>query len=192
MSKIFTTSYSDQACNLITALVKSVRPTTAIEIGCQQGRSTVAIAAGLESTARLVSADLFEEKYDAPPYLETHASQEKALENLRASNPICEFEIRKQSDAQLASEIRGNVDLLHVDICNWFGNLEPILNRWQEKVNKMILLEGGMRAGNSWQRKYGFKPWREILDGGVFFAHWDSCTIPFNDHNALTVMTRKQ
>lgn len=191
MAEIFTTSYDETACELIAALIRAVDPMLVVEIGCQQGKSTTAIARGLRREARLIAVDRFEEKYEAPPYLETHASLEKTRENLASSGVTCQYEVRKQDGLVLADEIEGNIDALHIDVCNHLGNLEPILNRWQEKVGKLILLEGGTRTGNKWQNKYGFKPWREILDSGVYPAHWDSITIPFNDHNALTVMTRK-
>lgn len=187
MSKIFTTSYDDLACGLITALVQNVRPKTVIEIGCQQGRSTVALAAGMQAGSKLISVDLFEEKYDAPPYLETHASLEKALENLRASNPACEFEVRKQDGVLLADEIEGNVDVLHVDVCNHERNLYPILQSWHEKVSKLIILEGGIY--NKWQQRYGFASYRAMLRE-KWLAAWDAVTIPFNDHNSITVMAK--
>lgn len=184
--KIFTTSYNDQACELITSLVQVLAPTEVIEIGSQQGRSSVAIAKGLVIGANFATADLFEPNYSSPPYLSTHADQQKVLENLDAAGLVCNYQVLRTNGLALAEKI-GAVDLLHVDICNHRDNLLPILRAWGPKVKKMILLEGGIY--NNWQRKYGFEPYRDSLNE---FNDWSHVTITINEHNAITIMTRHQ
>jgi predicted O-methyltransferase YrrM len=185
----FSSSYTPLQLELITCLVGSVDPKVAVELGTQLGASAVAIARGLSSKGKLFTYDLFEPKYSKPPHAETHANQEKALENIRwAGLEDCVSVLK--GDYLKASEVflQGQVDLLHVDVCNHLGNVRPILSALAPHVRKMIILEGG--TCNKWQEAHDFLPFKGMLYSPQF-DRWDHVTIPFSEHRAITVMTRR-
>lgn len=188
--KIFTTSYDCKAAeDLISSFVACINPVQALEIGTQQGKSAVLIAKAMKRDTYFTSCDLFQSHYDTPPYKETHADQRIAGANMMTAEPECKWQILMCNGMQM---LQGDkvYDLLHIDICNHYDNLKDILPLAFRKVTKGIILEGGIY--NRWQRKYKFRPYNDLLSMIEIpeYIHWRHITIPFNDHNAVTLLTR--
>lgn len=186
---IFSSSYkTPEVDELITSIVRVASPKKVVEIGAQQGKSTVLIAKGLESDAVIHTYDLFEKEYRSPPYLDTHANQQTVLDNLKAAGVCCSYTVNKGSgeDALLT---HNDIDLLHIDICNHYHNVRPLLLLAVDKVKSTILLEGGI--ANNWQKKHDFRPYGPMLEEDWVKHAWTYATIPFNEHNAVTIMTRR-
>lgn len=175
---IFTTSYKSEGMEeLLTALVKTVGAKTAIEFGTQQGHSAILLAKG---GARVKTYDLFEEKYNAEPFKETHANLLKALKNTEKYNiQVYQKDVNKVKPVKC--------DVLHIDICNHRDNVYPLLENWQSKVKKMIILEGGVY--NKWQKKYKFETYLPALDVEIM-SKWHFLTIKGENGYAITILTR--
>lgn len=173
---IFTTSYKTPGLEeLLTYLPMSVGAREIVELGTQQGHSAVLLA---KSGAHVETYDSFEEKYFYHPYGETHADMGKAIENVKKYN----IDVFKKNVLKLESK---KCDVLHIDICNHFGNVLPLLERWERNVSKLILLEGGVY--NSWQEKYDFFPYHNSL---WRFKNWNCIVVKGNKQYALTIMSR--
>lgn len=176
---MFTTSYKSVGMEeLITALVKTTKAKLTVEFGTQQGHSAILLARG---SKKVITFDLFEEKYLNAPYKETHAEMLTALQNVKGFN----VEIRVENVNKVKPFA---CDVLHIDICNHKDNVYPLLKKWQGKVKKMILLEGGVY--NKWQKKYNFKPFIPALFGDIF-VDWDYTTVKGDNGYALTILTRR-
>jgi catechol 2,3-dioxygenase-like lactoylglutathione lyase family enzyme len=187
--EIFSSSYkSPEVDSFITSFVATISPNKVVEIGAQQGKSTVLIAKGLDKTAEIYTYDLFEKSYDSPPYLDTHADKEIVISNLKTAKVKCGFSVNKARGEEALKQ-HDKIDLLHIDICNHYDNLKPLLELAVDKVSKAILLEGGIE--NSWQKKYGFKPYDSLLQEDWIASKWSYITIPFNEHNAITILTKR-
>jgi catechol 2,3-dioxygenase-like lactoylglutathione lyase family enzyme len=187
---IFSSSYMlKEVDEFITSLVKIANPEVVVEIGAQQGKSTVLMAKALPASATIHTYDLFEKEYEAPPYLDTHANQQTVIDNLTKAKVKCSFNVNKgRGEEALANH--NDIDLLHIDICNHYDNLKPLLEIALTKVRKTIILEGGI--SNNWQKKYGFKPYGPMLDEDWVSKSWSHITIPFNQHNAITIMMKRE
>lgn len=193
MHKIFTSSYHTPAAQeLITSFVRVVDPTSAIEIGTQQGMSAILIGKGM-TRGTLHTYDLYEPQYRGAPYLDTHAEIATSVHNIHKAGLSDRIQVHKGSYEEVLLEqidIHGvgysMIDLLHIDICNHYDNLKPMLDRLSQFVSKAIILEGGIY--NNWQKKHDYKNFRPLLEE---MTEWDFVTIPFNEHNSVTLMTRK-
>lgn len=175
---MFTTSYKSEGMDhLLTALVRTVNPSKVIEFGTQQGHSAVLLAKGMKRGV-VKTYDIFESNYPNPPHKETHADMLKALHNVEGYN----IEVYAK-DVFEVKPVR--CDVLHIDICNHQKNVYPLLHNWQDKVSKMIILEGGVL--NKWQKKYGFKPFVLPLR---YFKDWRSVIIKGENGYAITILTR--
>ena len=193
----FSSSYTATGMpELLTFLVRSVSPIYTFEIGTQQGGSATIISNAMSAGSRLWTCDLFEPQYRAPPHGDTHASFELAKSNLaQLNNPVRVSVLQSTyQDAVhwLTEEGWSNsMDLLHIDICNHYDNLKPIMQDivLQEMFGKpkMIILEGGVH--NKWQRDCGFSSFVPLLDE-PWMSVYNHQVIPFNDHNAVTVLWR--
>lgn len=181
------TSYKTQGLKeIIQGLVKVYQPKTVVELGTQQGSSAVLIAKHLKG--RLTTVDLFEEKYRKPPFNKTHANYLKAIKNIYLSGEFKKVTILVE-DALLSHLHFNNIDMLHIDICNHYDNVKPILKNWYKKVTKFIILEGG--TFNHWQRKGGFKSFYPILEEKFIKDNYDKCVITGDGDYALTILIRK-
>lgn len=190
---IFSTSYkTDESINFLTSFVSLVKPTTVVEIGCQQGRSTIALAKGLSSEAKMFTFDLFEKKYSSPPYGETFANEEIVKHNLIDAQLDQIVSVFQGDHLKALEIIPSTIDMLHVDICNHYDNLRPVLYDILSRIEikKAILLEGGIF--NQWQQKCGFKSYSSLLREQFIALRWNYITIPFAScsvHNAITICT---
>lgn len=198
MTDVFTSSYKDPEVQcLITSFVGSLGVNRAIEIGTQQGMSAILIGEALPKGGKLYTYDLFTDTYKAPPYSPTHASKDIAIKNIEEAGLSSKIEVFTGSYQEAFEDqidIMGAgyspIDLLHVDICNHYENLAPILRKLAFFVDKGIILEGGIE--NKWQREHGYLPYNPMIFNADFMANWDHITIQLNDHNAVTLCTRKQ
>lgn len=185
---IFSTSYQPDVCDFITTFVRVVNPGSVIEIGAQQGRSAVAITKGMTEGSTFDTFDLFEDSYRGPPYLPTHASKVLVKRNLCYADVRCQWGVW-QGDHKLALEkVTTPIDFLHLDICNHKENVEPILRDFHKLVMKAMVLEGGIY--NRWQKEYNYKPWHLLLKE-KWLEDWSHITLSFNNHNAITIMVKK-
>jgi len=189
MPKTFTSSYSIAQQSLITSLVQTVNPSFVLEIGTQQGSSSIALGKGMSSDSKLITYDLFEESYEDYPYFSTHANKKLAEQNLKKANLLCDWEVRKGNYKHFLLQEQEVVDILHVDICNHLGNLSPILRFCESKVTSMIILEGG--GHNDWQRKHKFVPYKSSLNQN-YLCNWEHVTIYEGSHRAITIMSRRK
>lgn len=192
MEEVLTTSYSwPGATDLIASFTKVLQPKVVVEIGTQQGFSAISICKGLDEDALFYTFDLFEDTYPSPPYASTFASQEKAISNMKAANLSCSWMVQKGSYKEVIQLVPKPIDLLHVDICNHYHNLFPILEELAPHIRKGMILEGGMKP-NRWQEKYSFTPWYTILQLNQHSSYWNTIPIPLGkDHNAVTLCVRK-
>lgn len=186
MKEVFTTSYkTPEIEEFITALVRLANPQTVVDIGTQQGKSAILLGRGLGEDAKLFSYDLFEEKYTAPPYSNTHSNMTLAKENIDLAGLKCLWSIRKKSGVEAIADFE-SIDVLHIDICNHTDNVKPILDAARSKVKKYILLEGGVP--NAWQQKHGYTTFADLLKD---YTEFTFCVFKINEEgNAITVMSR--
>lgn len=192
---IFTSSYSTPGMTeYFIAFVESIDPASVIEIGTQQGFSSALLLQGMQE-GTVYTYDLFETKYPEPPYLDTHSNMEVVEENVKeflTDNLTCKVYKGDYLDAfdrhiDICGVGYAPVDLLHIDICNHYDNLAPILEKLSPFVQKGIILEGG--GYNNWQKKYSYLPYAPLLE--EMSGEWNHETVSFNEHNAITTMTRK-
>jgi len=191
----FTSSYHEQCQrDLITSLVACVNPVVALEIGTQQGNSAIAIAKGMSNGSRLYTCDLFEETYRAEPHGPTHANYAAAVQNLKeaALGVPVEVLVGNHNTGMKAALAHGDIDLVHIDVCNHLTSVAVILGDLLavSQPTKCVILEGGIH--NKWQKSCGFDSYRTFLETPEVSAGWTWSTIPFNSHNAITVMTSRQ
>jgi hypothetical protein len=184
---MFTTSYRETWYqDLITSLVRVVDPQVVVEIGTQQGCSACALAKGLRGDAWLATYDLFKEHYPDPPHAATHANFSLATDALYELRPKCNWKVT-QGTASDVEETR--IDLLHIDICNHYDNVKEVLETLIGRVEKMILLEGGV--DNSWQKEHGFKSFLSLLEEPWVKRDWTYVVVPFTPDHAITICTRR-
>ncbi len=185
---MITTSYVGAGFKeLITGLVKIYDPQTIVELGTQQGASAILIAKAM-GKGHLYTYDTFKENYPQPPFAKTKADLNATKKNITAHQLEDKITIH-QKDAFLAYEDFKNVDLLHIDLCNYYDNVYQVLLKWHKKVNKLILLEGGIL--NKWQQKLGFRPFNEVLDLSIIKNNYNKVTIQKDNMYAITMLVRK-
>ena len=186
---VFTSSYHKPAQReFLTSFVELIAPITAVDIGTQQGSSAILIGKAMGSGTQLFTYDLFEPNYQQPPHKPTHADQEAALLNIQRARLVCKVHLVK-ADAAWAATQHQQIDLLHLDICNHLTTMQALLPLFVPKVTRAIVLEGGVH--NKWQREYGYSSYRPWLDADPLFAGWDKLTVPFNEHNAVTLLVKR-
>lgn len=194
---MISTSYTTQeAQDLITNLVKIVNPKTVFEIGTQQGGSAIMIGKGMGLGSTLYTCDLFEEKYDAPPYKNTGANIEIAKESIKQANLNCQVEVKRGTISCLL-ELNMRPDIVHCDIGNSYTKLPPVLKHLLVITNKLIILEGGvyslwMRESNITNNNNEFLSYHPILHEPWIADTWDHITINLDniDRYAVTILTR--
>lgn len=172
---------------LISGLVKIYDPKTVVELGTQQGASAIIMAKAL-GKGHLYTYDLFRKRYTKPPYNLTRASLTETRKNIAANKLESKVTVRRK-DALLAQNDFNKVDMLHVDLCNYYDNVRIVLSKWYKKVKKLIILEGGVY--NKWQKEKGFKPFDEILEVPFIKDNYDKVIIKKDGNYALTILIRK-
>ena len=188
---MFGTSYQEYRLKeTLRAVVWASNPRVAIEFGTQQGYSASLIAGAMQRNSWFYTYDTFEKSYKVTPFMDTHANYDMAVSNLEAANLSCGWKILKES-ADNAKYNHADVDLLHIDIDNHYDNLAPILKDWVFRVNKMIVLEGGVY--NSWQRKHHLKYFVPFLKKPLIARNFEWITIvgERNKDHAITILRKK-
>jgi len=187
---IFTTSYMDESIStLITSFVRALNPQVVIEIGTQQGYSASLIVKGMTIGSKFITYDLFQDKYENPPYSNTHSNKDIAIENIKSFNPVCQWDVCNGSYTDALKLFPEGIDLLHIDICNHYDNLLPILDLFKDLIYKGMILEGGIE--NHWQKQYGYKCWNLIMSESWFVNRFQYITIPFKKSNSITLVVKK-
>jgi hypothetical protein len=187
---MFTTSYLENGFkDIMQGLVKLYNPKTIVELGTQQGASAVVIGEAMSKDSKLFTFDLFKEKYDKPPYCETKADFLTACDNVGSIKPKKHIEVFGDDAYSAIGYFQSTIDMLHLDLCNYYDNVKPILAQWKDKVEKLIVLEGGTH--NSWQKNYGFKPFFPMLDEPWLANFYDHVVLTNGSDYAMTVMVRK-
>lgn len=186
---IFSTSYKEEGFyKLLTALIRIANPSIVVELGTQHGKSAVAIARGLREGQKLFAYDLFEETYRLPPYAPTRADFEQAKKNVIQAG-VADRATVARMDAFEVHELFDEVDVLFVDICNYYDNVLRILERWHDRVAKLILLEGGVL--NHWQKRHRFEPYAPVLEMDFVKDNYDCCIVRGVKEQAITILARK-
>lgn len=189
--KVFSTSYNTpEIAQFITSFVALINPRVVVEIGTQQARSTILIGRGMKKGASLYTYDLFETHYNQPPHLPTHANLDKAVDNIYKAGLPCTVFTKQHDGLDALTHRHDSIDLLHIDICCHEANLRTLLGVALPKVTRAVMLEGGFGT-NSWQKKYGFKPYGPMLTEPWVSNDWHVLTIPFTEDNAITLLTRR-
>lgn len=185
---IFTTSYKNEGFKkIITGIVQVTNPQIAVELGTQQGASAILIGKALKD-GKLFTYDSFDEKYDNPPYAETHADLRQTLRSIKAAKlDNTKVEVTPY-DAFRVADLYKSVDLLHIDICNHYDNIKKLLRQWYLKVNKVILIEGG--GYNQWQKEYKFKPFYPLFTELFILNRYGCSVITLDDNYSLSILTR--
>jgi len=186
---ITTSKYEENGFDLIlSGLIKVYNPRDIVELGTQQGASAIILAQALSDEGHVFTHDLFLSNYDKPPYSDTHADLYAALDNISAaglSNKITVIEC----EASLVADEWDEVDILHIDLCNHYDNVRPLLHQWYKKVNQLILLEGG--GFNKWQKANAFIPFSHALYDLCVQDYYHSIILKKNEDYALTILIRK-
>ena len=186
---ITTSKYEENGfADIISGLIKIYEPGVVVELGTQQGASAIIIGKALRHEAKLYTYDFFEDKYSDPPYAETHASKEAAEYYIYSAGISRRVEIRTKDAMQVHQDF-DEVDMLHVDLCNYYDNILVVLSQWRKKVRQAIILEGG--GFNRWQRGLGFRPFYPILDKHLVVSLYNVIILKKNEDYALTILMRK-
>lgn len=138
--------------SLFYALVRALKPASAVEIGILEGFSLLSAGAALRDNGagRITGYDLF----DGYPYRHADAGQ--------VTRQIAQLELERwvsveTSDVADVAARWDTVDYLHVDVSNTGDTYRQVFRQWAGKVRQVILLEGGSRERDNvdWMRQYG-------------------------------------
>lgn len=189
MKRIFSTSYHGSGFKeLFTALVKLYNPETIVDLGTQQGRSAIWMAKAMKN-GHLYTYDTFQKRYSYPPHGKTWSSFSSTKINIANAKLTDKITIRRKNALQAYKDF-DKVDILHSDFGNFYDTVLTILKQWHNKVNKLIILEGGIY--NKWQRESNFKPFAKVLDMKFVAKDYDHVVINKDDHYSVTLLVRKE
>lgn len=145
--------------DLFYALMRIYQPEKVVELGTKAGYSTYHMARGLKDNNKgsLDCYDLWEK------YQFNSVPQSIAQENLKEFKKIIRFNLQ---DAVGVDKLYKKVDILHVDLNNEGTILEATIPQWIDKVNQLIIIEGGSleRDKFEWMLKYKKKPIKKWLE----------------------------
>ena len=136
---------------LFYALVRLLSPNKICEIGVLQGFSLLSMASALNKNnqGEIFGYDLFDDyKFKNERMINVQSRIDEA--------GFSEFaKIKKQDAFSVSSEVK-KTDILHVDISNNGNTVERLFLEWKEKVNKMMIFEGGGHARDQieWMLKF--------------------------------------
>lgn len=185
---ITTTKYEEHGfADIISGLVKIYSPKVVVELGTQQGASAILIAKAMKD-GHVYTFDSFSSTYEKPPYAETHASIEETIENIKNENLSDKISVMQMDAFKVAREFK-SVDMLHIDLCNYYHNIKRLLPQWLKKVHKIIVMEGG--GVNKWQRENGFLPFYPLLNAPEITNFYNKLILKKDADYALTVLIRK-
>jgi hypothetical protein len=136
---------------LFYALVKLLSPNKICEIGVLQGFSLLSLASALKKNnqGEILGCDLFDDyEFKNERMINVQSRIDKA--------GLSDFaKIKKRDAFSVSSEVE-ETDILHVDISNNGDTIEQLFLQWNEKVNKLIIFEGGGLARDEidWMVKF--------------------------------------
>lgn len=167
-------------------LIRVYKPKTVVELGTKAGYSAYHIARALKDNkkGRLDCYDLWE-KY------EFHSVPKSvAQENLNEFKTIVQL---KQRDAIGVDMLYKKIDILHVDLSNKGEILEPVITQWIDKVEQLIILEGGSdeHAHLDWMVKYKKTPVKKWLQD-FSNRRKDITYFTIEPSLSITLMNKKQ
>ena len=136
---------------LFYALVKLLSPNKICEIGVLQGFSLLSMASALKKNNKgeIFGNDLFDD----------YEFKNERMINVQSrinEAELNEFaKIKKQDAFSVSSEVE-KTDILHVDISNNGNTVEQFFLQWKDKVNKLMIFEGGGHARDEidWMVKF--------------------------------------
>ena len=136
---------------LFYALVRLLSPNKICEIGVLQGFSLLSMASALKENnqGEIFGYDLFDD----------YEFKNERMINVQSRIDKAEFsefaKIIKQDAFSVSSEVE-KTDILHVDISNNGNTVEQLFLQWEEKVNQMMIFEGGGHARDEieWMLKF--------------------------------------
>lgn len=136
---------------LFYAFVRLLSPNRICEIGVLQGFSLLSLASALKKNnqGEILGYDLFDDyEFKNERMINVQSRIDKA--------GLSEFAKIKKKDAFSVSLEVEEVDILHVDISNNGNTVEKLFLEWNEKVNKLIIFEGGGHARDEidWMVKF--------------------------------------
>lgn len=119
----------DQAAVLFEAARALTPGRTVVEIGSHQGRSTVVLAAGLPTGARLLAVDPFDPgwRYGGP------ATRDRLLAHLEAGRVADRVEVVAATSRSARTAYDGPVDLIYIDGKHDYWTVRDDL-RWADRV----------------------------------------------------------
>ncbi len=138
---------------LFYALMRIYQPKKVVELGTKAGFSAFHMARGLKQNGKgkLFCYDLWE-KYEF-----NSVPQSVAQENLKLYPDIVSL---ISHNAVGVEKIHKSIDILHIDLGNSGEILEKIVPFWIDKVNQLIIIEGGSEERDRvyWMSKFNKIP----------------------------------
>ena len=160
---------------LFYALVKLLSPNKICEIGVLQGFSLLSMASALKKNNKgeIFGNDLFDDyEFKNERMINVQSRIVKAGLNEFAK-------IKKQDAFSVSSEVE-KTDILHVDISNNGNTVEQLFLQWKDKVNKLMIFEGGGsdRDEINWMVKFQKPPISPVLSKlSNQFQEWQFVTL---------------
>jgi predicted O-methyltransferase YrrM len=182
-------SYKDHGFGfLFYALVRLLKPELCCEIGVLHGFSLLTVAAGLRDNGNgaIHGYDLFDEY----PY--HHDSYENVSRRIKKFGLSRWASVHFSDAFQVAQLFNTEVDYLHIDISNDGDTYCKVFEQWNDKVRKVILLEGGAaeRDRVEWMVKYKKGPISDAIDKLTNkYSDWNIFVLEL--YPSLTVAIRK-
>lgn len=167
------------------SLMRVYQPEKVVELGTKAGYSAYHIAKGLKANGKgtLDCFDLWE-KYEF-----SSVPCSVAENNLKEFKNIVSLYLR---DAVGVDKKYKKVDILHVDLSNDGEKLEKIIPAWIDKVNQLIIIEGGSdeRDNFDWMIEFKKKPIKKWLKE-FSRSRGDIEYFTFDPFLSVTVMRKK-
>ena len=168
------------------ALMRVYKPKKVVELGTKAGYSAYHIARGLKANGNgsLDCYDLWEK------YQFNSVPQFVAEKNLKEFKDIVNF---KMTDVVGVGKKYKTIDILHIDVSNDGGILEKIVPEWIDKVQELIIIEGGSKERDEvgWMVKFHKIPIKKWLV--KFTRHRrDIESLTFELFPSLTIMKKKR
>lgn len=198
-------SYNTESSrSLVYSLVRVADPLIAVELGVHKAGSLLLIASAMKTSSTLYGFDLFEDNEsdrfaeyesvsisDAGKYVVEEyekLKREKVILGASKTERVLPHIYLLKMDAVRAADSVAFTSLLHVDVGNHESNVRNILKAWLNKVDDMIILEGGKRT--DWHRKHKLNPFEQVLNETWVCKDWKHIVIPISENKYITIMTR--
>lgn len=175
---------------LFYSLMRIYQPQTVIELGTEAGYSAYHIARGLKANNKghLYCYDLWEDYQKQNIYGFYCRPLSETQKNLSKFKKI--ITLKKQDAIGIEKDYQ-STDILHVDLHNNGDILGAIVPNWINKVNQLIILEGGSKERDKveWMTKFNKKPIHNWLEN--FSKHNNIQYLTFQPFPSLTLIKKK-